>query len=179
MKWPLLLPKILGKQVTVFTRTMWPAFAPGPLAILLLLQFFPGYAGPARSGDNQLIVPVTTLYPNQTITRSHLRRVTASAYHGAAEKFVADYKAIVGKVARVTLLAGRPVAVSDVRSAYEFKQGARIPIIFRTPGIEIVAWGIALGAGAVGDYISVRNIKSGTTVTGRITGGGAVSVSRR
>jgi flagella basal body P-ring formation protein FlgA len=84
---------------------------------------------------------------------------------------------LVGKMARRTLLPGRPVLAAAVNNARAVTNGAEVRLVYIDDGLTIVASASALQDGAVGDMIKVRNVDSGLTVSGTIQPDGSVRVS--
>ena len=86
-------------------------------------------------------------------------------------------EAVIGKIARRTLLPGQPIATIAVDNPRIVTIGAQLKIIFSEPGMQIVAYGIAQQAGGIGDVIRVRNQDSGLFVSGRAQADGSIHVS--
>ena len=49
-------------------------------------------------------------------------------------------------------------------------------MIFEDGGLNITAYGAALQPGVAGDFVSVRNVESGVTVSGTVAPDGSVHV---
>lgn len=116
-----------------------------------------------------VIYPLATITPDMLTTASLSPPVLSSSYYMVRQD-------IVGKMAKQTLLPGRPIPIVALMTPRLFPQGARIHIIFEADGISASALGIALDAGSEGDIIRVRNSDSNLIVTGRVEGDGAVHV---
>lgn len=130
----------------------------------------------ARAAGVQVPVPRITIYPGQVIEEGMLiDRVFRSS---TADEMLAatSSDALVGKVARQTLLPGRPIAPNAIREQYLVNQGKSAQIVFRDGALTITASGLALQSGGKGDVISVRNIDSGRTVRGTVEADGSVNV---
>jgi flagella basal body P-ring formation protein FlgA len=136
-------------------------------------------AEPSIAGDGHLYpVPAVTIYPGDTIKESWLTEREISAESLAVRGAVLDSRqAIIGKMARRTLLPGMPIFANSVTDPRAVTNGARVKIIFEEGGLSIVTYGSALQAGGVGDVVSVRNLDSGLTVSGTIQPDGSVRVS--
>ncbi len=118
--------------------------------------------------------PANTIYPGEIIRADMLR---ATAYPGGVSaNVVLSQHEIVGKVARRTLLAGRPIVAEALSEPQALSNGALVQIVFHDSGVTIVAPGQALHAGSVGDAVRVRNVDSGVVVTGVIMRDGTVRV---
>jgi flagella basal body P-ring formation protein FlgA len=130
----------------------------------------------ARAAGVNVPVPRITIYPGQVIEEGMLvDRVFRSST--AAEMAAATSSSeLFGKVARQTLLPGRPIATNAIREQYVVSQGKSAQIVFRDGALTITASGLALQSGGTGDVISVRNIDSGRTVRGTVEADGSVNV---
>ncbi len=113
-------------------------------------------------------VPRVTIYPGDAIRPDHLvdRLFDAAmpglgAVHGAREE-------LVGKVARRTLLPGRPIPINALRNPYLVVQGRPVLVVFEAGGLVITGYAVALQSGGQGDVISLRNIDSGAVIKGTV-----------
>lgn len=130
---------------------------------------------PARAQET-FPVPRATIYPGDTITESML---DYRAYDGAKDSgtlYVRARDAVVGKVARRTLLPGQPIPSIAIDNPRIIGVGAQVKIVFVEGGLQIVTYGIAQQAGAIGDIIRVRNQDSGLFISGRVLGDGSIRV---
>lgn len=82
----------------------------------------------------------------------------------------------VGKEARVTIYAGRPVKATDIGSPALIDRNQIVSLSYQTGGLAIVTEGRALARGGAGDVIRVMNLASRSTVSGRVTPDGTVQV---
>jgi len=122
-----------------------------------------------------LPVPVAVIYPGEVIRESML---VERAFGAGAGGSVAETKsALVGKVARRTLLPDQPIPPIAVDAPKVVSINAPVKIVFDEGGMVIIAYGSALQPGAVGDLIRVRNQDSGLVVTGRVQADGSIRVS--
>jgi len=83
---------------------------------------------------------------------------------------------IVGKVARRTLVAGRPIPRNALQTSEVIPEGSRVTLVFGASGFTIKGVGKAIEGGSVGDTISVQNIDSGQLVRGVVQKDGTVDV---
>lgn len=83
---------------------------------------------------------------------------------------------VAGKIARRTLLPGQLIPVNAVKSQDAVKQGRPVTLVFEADGLMITAVGVALQSGGPGDYISVQNSDSGSTIKGFVAPDGTVKV---
>jgi flagella basal body P-ring formation protein FlgA len=130
----------------------------------------------AHAGQVLLPVPRVTIYPGQVIEQGML--VERAFRSGSAEQAVATPSSdgLIGKVARQTLLPGRPVSQAALRQPHAITQGQSALIIFQSGALTITGNAIALQSGATGDVVSVRNVDSGRIIKGTIGSDGAVHV---
>ena len=157
--------------------TKWFSAGPGLLVWVLagICLVVPGKAG-ADIIRMPLLVPVITIYPGDSIKGDilsekvfRLRRETVGSYARQAN-------AIVGKVARRTLVAGRPIPLNAVEVQALIDEGSRVRIIFRSGGLTINGLGKAVEAGRAGDMIRVQNVDTGAIIHGTVSPDGTVFV---
>jgi flagella basal body P-ring formation protein FlgA len=117
-----------------------------------------------------------TVYPGDAISDSMLDERAFAFPPGSESHYARPRAAVIGKVARRTLLPGQPIPVVALDNPRIVSLGAQIRIVFMEDGMQIVAFGIAQQSGGVGDLIRVRNQDSGLFVTGRIQADGSVRV---
>lgn len=148
------------------------------LAVVCLVGLPISGAG-AEVVRRQMPVPTLTIYPGDTITASvvtekrfRLRRKTIGSY-------VMRRTDLEGKVARRTLMAGRPIPRNAVRESNAVVEGSQVTLIYTAQGLVITGLGKAIQSGAVGEFISVQNVDSGRVVRGRVREDGAVDVGGR
>jgi flagella basal body P-ring formation protein FlgA len=143
------------------------------LAALFLSQV-PAMA--AGSGSLELPVPKVTIYPGDVVAEDLIvqRAFIASTVTRAA--VFEDRQALVGKVARKTLVPGQPIPVNAIRDAYAVTQGQAAMVIFQSGGLTITGQAIPLQSGVAGDVISLRNVDSGAIIKGVVEAGGTVRV---
>lgn len=94
------------------------------------------------------------------------------------EGALSDPASVVGREARVTIYAGRPIRAGDLRAPALIERNDIVRLRYRRGGLVIEADGRALGRGAAGDRISVMNLTSRTTLSGLVRKNGYVEVTR-
>lgn len=144
------------------------------LGVMLLALLPPAIAAPAR--EIVLPVPRVTIYPGNVITEAMLVDRTFRGPTYDAQGIAATRAALVGKVARSTLLPNVPIASGGVREPFAVQQGQPAVVIFRSGALIISATAVPLQAGSAGDVISLRNTDSGTTIRGVVQEDGTVRV---
>lgn len=148
-------------------------FAPlvaGVLAIILAVG-----ALPVHAANQELPVPKVTIYPGDLIKEEAL---TTQLFGPGADRLpiIRSRAELVGKVARRTLVPGKPIPANAIRTADAIQQGKSVKIVFQADGLTITGLGVALQSGAVGDLVTVRNVDSGATIRGTVQANGSVKV---
>jgi len=82
----------------------------------------------------------------------------------------------LGKEARVTLYAGRPIRPGDIGPPAIVERNQIVPMAYTVGALAILTEGRALARAGVGDTIRVMNLSSRSTVTGRVGPDGTVFV---
>jgi flagellar basal body P-ring formation protein FlgA len=131
-------------------------------------------AGPAPAANLDLPVPRVTIYPGDTISSDQITDRAFLAHTVNRSSVFDDRQALVGKVARRTLLPGVPVQVNAIRDPYLVNQGKSSLVVFANGGLTITTQAIALQNGVVGDVITLRNPESGTIIQGTVERDGTV-----
>ena len=126
---------------------------------------------------NLLPVPTVIIYPGDVIKDNSLVDRDFSADFPTSKLAAIDNRAaLVGKVARRTLMPGFPIPASAVGDPKAVANGAKVRLLYEDGALAITAYGTALQAGSVGEIISVRNLGSGLTVSGTVQADGSVRV---
>lgn len=86
-----------------------------------------------------------------------------------------DPAEVIGREARVTLYAGRPLRAADLGAPALVDRNQSVLLVFRRDGLSMLAEGRALARGGVGDTIRVMNLQSRSTITGVVQGDGSVA----
>jgi len=169
---------VMAQSVRPVIRALRDRLAPGSgvrcfVCAAVAAVLFPLVA--AHAGENVLPVPRVTIYPGDTLVDAMLtdQIFRGRDYEGPG---YARREELVGKVARQTLLPGRPVAAPAVREPFAVKQGQPAVVYFKSGGLIISATAVPLQAGAAGELISLRNTDSGTTIRGIVQPDGTVRV---
>jgi flagella basal body P-ring formation protein FlgA len=82
----------------------------------------------------------------------------------------------VGMQMRRPVHVGQPLKTSDLAKPDLVQRDQTITLVYQTAGIYLTTRGKALESGSEGDVVSVINLQSKRTVTGRVSGRGQVSV---
>ena len=140
----------------------------------LALSLLGAMAEPACSADLALPVPRTTIYPGDVIVEDMLVERAFIAHTVARGTVHAARTALIGKVARRTLLALQPIAVNSIREPYLVNQGKPVLVVYETRGLTITGQATALENGSVGEDVSLRNTDSGLLIRGTVAPDGSV-----
>ncbi len=119
-----------------------------------------------------------TIYPGDMISDTMLEERAYAFPTGSEAHYARPREAVIGKVARRTLLPGQPIPVMALDNPRIISVGAQIRIIYLEGGLQIVAYGVAQQSGGVGDLIRVRNLDSGLFVVGRVQSDGSIRVDQ-
>jgi flagella basal body P-ring formation protein FlgA len=142
---------------------------PPVLALLGAALFW----APAFAEVRGLPVPTQVIYPGDRITEALLTDST-EASSGGMVNVLWDHADLVGKVARRTLLPGRPIPSIAVEEPRAVSTGTQVQLIYSQDGISIVTSGQALQNGFIGQSVQVRNLDSGIVISGTVVSDGSV-----
>ncbi|MCX8996104.1 flagellar basal body P-ring formation chaperone FlgA [Rhizobiaceae bacterium BDR2-2] len=135
-------------------------------------------AGPAAADTGYAIVPVTTIYPGETITESRVKAVEVTNPN-LAPGYASSIEQVIGMVSRRTLVAGRTIQVGTLREPFTVQRGTPVRLVARVGNLTISASGTPLADAMTGDVIRVRNLDSGVTVNGTVMADGTVEVMKK
>ena len=152
-------------------RHRWRFQATG-IAIALAMTLIG--AGPALAANVDLPVPRVTIYPGDTISADQITDRAFLAHTVNRASVFDDRQALVGKVARRTLLPGQPVQVNAIRDAYLVNQGKSSLVVFQNAGLTITTQAVALDNGVAGEVVKLRNPDSGVVIQGTVERDGTV-----
>ena len=138
------------------------------------LLWLAAVAGPVEANDLALPVPRATIYPGEVIVEDNLVERAFIARTVARATVFEGRDALLGKVARRTLLALQPIAINSVREPYLVNQGKAVLVVYETRGLTITSQATALENGSVGDEVSLRNNDSGLLIRGAVAADGTV-----
>lgn len=121
-------------------------------------------------------VPSTTVYPGQIVSDVSLVEKKFYISPPAARQYVLSPEQVTGKVARKTLVSGKPILMSALSEPSLVQRGVPATLMFTSGTLTITAVGTPLESGAVGDFIKVRNTDSGIIVSGTVLANGRIQV---
>ena len=131
-------------------------------------------AGSVLAANLDLPVPRVTIYPGDTISADQITDRAFLAHTVNRASVFDDRQALVGKVARRTLLPGQPVQVNAIRDAYLVNQGKTSLVVFQNAGLTITTQAVALDNGVAGEVVKLRNPDSGVVIQGTVERDGTV-----
>lgn len=131
---------------------------------------------PAVAVAGEITTPVArvAIYPGDTITSAMIEERRIPAAPEPREPLYASRDALIGKVARRTLLPGQSIPRHAVREPDLVRAGRPVTLQFQAGGLLISGRGTALQAGVAGDVISAQNQDSGAIVRGTVQADGTL-----
>jgi len=154
--------------------TRFPAARRRALAGLLWLAAIA--APPASAQEVMLPVPVITLYPGDVVTDSNIVDRAFRSGTRATQISIESRMAIIGKVARRTLLPGQPIPTNAVDDPKLVRRGVPTQVVFRDADLVITGVVEPLQSAAVNETVKARNPDSGLTVVGVVQADGTIRV---
>ena len=119
-------------------------------------------------------MPRSMVYPGDVIADETLMARAFIAHTVARATIYETRDAVVGKVAKRTLLPGQPIPIGAVRDPYIVTQGKTAMVVYELEGLTITANALALQNGGLGDVITLRNLDSGTIIRGTVAPDGSI-----
>ena len=112
------------------------------LAITAGLLLF-AVTGASAAERIAFVVPSATVYPGQIVSDTALLEKQFFISAPAASQYVLSQDQATGKVARKTLLPGKPILVSALGEPSLVKRGVPAPLVFTSGTLVITAMGDA------------------------------------
>lgn len=149
-----------------------PADAPAPAAPPVARPTAPAPAPVPES--RQVVVAGQNLSPGQLLQPEMLKLAPLEA-EKVNRGHLLETSGLEGYEVLRAIRAGDPVRTSDIRPATLVKKGELVSMVIGTPGsFQITVKLEAMQDGRLGEQIKMRNPESGRTLTGIVTGKGAV-----
>ena len=126
-----------------------------------------------------LPVPAATIYPGDHISEEMLTEKQFYVQAGRPHSFVEDAAPVIGKVARRTLVAGKPIPNNAFAEPNLLSRGVATEARFVAGGLTISALVVPLQNGALGGVVQARNVDSGQVISGIVQADGTLLVSGR
>ncbi|MGA3402732.1 MAG: flagellar basal body P-ring formation chaperone FlgA [Acetobacteraceae bacterium] len=103
------------------------------------------------------------------LARVHVAMVHSEVLHVASDA--------IGLQLRHPIAAGQPFAVADVMRPSLVQRGSNVQMQLQSPGLSVLAQGVAMESGATGERIRVLNPSSHAVVAAEVIGPGRVRVT--
>ena len=116
-----------------------------------------------------VVVATSPIRQGESILPSQLS-IKKSPVTPSDTAFFTSTRQLTGRVAALPIRTGAIITPRATKAPLAVKRGDGVRITYRKNGLVVTATGIASKGGAVGDTISVKNIRSKTRLTCRITG---------
>lgn len=126
-----------------------------------------------------LPVPAATIYPGDHISEEMLTEKQFYVQAGRPHSFVEDAAPVIGKVARRTLIAGKPIPNNAFAEPNLLTRGIATEARFVSGGLTISALVVPLQNGALGGVVQARNVDSGQVISGVVQADGTLLVGGR
>ncbi|YBV96594.1 flagellar basal body P-ring formation protein FlgA [Phyllobacteriaceae bacterium JZ32] len=133
-------------------------------------------ASAAHADRIAFVVPSAVIYPGQVVGDTALLEKTFTIRPEAAQQYALSPDQVAGKIARRTLLPGKPILINALSEPSLVQRGVPAPLVYTAGGLTITAMGTPLQAGSAGDFIKVRNVDSGLIVSGTVMADGRIRV---
>ena len=134
------------------------------------------FALPAHADRISFVVPSAVIYPGQIVGDTALLEKQFSIRADAAGQYALTPDQVTGKIARRTLLPGKPILIGALGEPSLVKRGVPAPLVYTAGGLTISAMGTPLEAGSAGDFVKARNMDSGLVVSGTVLVDGKIQV---
>ena len=134
-----------------------------------------GAQASATSEGGFAVVPTAIIYPGETVNAARLQEVAVTNPNLRGD-YARQIGEVVGLISTRTLLPGRTISVSSLREPYAVTRGSNVRLTFSIGNLTISAAGTPMVDAAVGDVIRVRNLDSGTIVSGTVMADGTIQV---
>lgn len=124
-----------------------------------------------------IMVPVASNYIKigDTVQKSDI--ITKKVRLDKMQKgYATEFKEVVGMQAKKYIAAGNMFKINDISMPPVLKNNDPVNIVYSSGAINLKTTGVALGAGAVGDMIKVKNVNSGAVLLGQIINKNTVRV---
>jgi flagella basal body P-ring formation protein FlgA len=121
-------------------------------------------------------VPTITIYPGDVIGNDMLADQSFPAGTRANAAILGERNLIVGKIARRTLVPGKPITANAIAEPDLVKRGTIIRAYLSEGGLSITTLVLPLQSGALGAIIQCRNVDSGRVITGTVQADGSIRI---
>ncbi len=145
------------------------------LAHIVLLLAFGAQLRQSAAAETAIIpVPKNIIYAGQVISRELLMSRRVRVKYLKRVSVVTNQVAVIGKVARTTLMPNQPIFTNRVSEPDVIKINELAIMEFTTGLLKITAEVIPLNSAKKGEFVRARNAHSGTIVSGTAIGPGII-----
>jgi flagella basal body P-ring formation protein FlgA len=141
------------------------------VAALLFIQLTP-----ATAGMQTLFVPTAMIAKGEIVSESGLREKAYFISDTQRQSWVSSIDQAIGKEARRTLVAGKPIPITALKLPDAVKRGKPARAIYRTEGLEITTVLTPLEDAPEGASIRARNADTGIIVEAMVQANGELLV---
>jgi len=122
-------------------------------------------------------VPVTVrpIGAGETIAANDIEWIEVNAEKIARDTLIAASD-VVGMTPRRGLRPGAPIRATEVEAPELVAKNSLVMIVVEQPGMRLTAQGKALEAGAMGDVVRIKNMRSDTVIEAQVSGAGQAVV---
>lgn len=108
----------------------------------------------------------------------HANNITWVELTGSRVKYdtVLTVDKLVGKAPKRTLVAGKPIRERLLVMPTVIHKNDRVRMVYQTPHVKIMAFGVAMDEGGQGAYIPVKNLSSDRVVNAMVEGKNQVAI---
>jgi flagella basal body P-ring formation protein FlgA len=146
------------------------------IAALIITAAFSSATRAEEIAFDTLPVPTITIYPGDVIGDQMLADATFPAGTSANTAILVARPMIVGKVAKRTLLPGKPVAANAVAEPDLVRRGSIVRAFLEEGGLSMATLVLPLQSGALGAIIQCRNVDSGRVIMGMVQADGSIRI---
>ena len=130
---------------------------------------------PAAAGETFTIpVPRNVIYAGQTIGADLIGERKVPVGYLERVSVMTERAAVIGKIARTTLMPNRPISTNHVRVPDVVKVNQPAMLIYRTGRLTITAEVMPLNSAKTGERVRVRNTRTGVIVSGTARADGTI-----
>jgi flagella basal body P-ring formation protein FlgA len=131
---------------------------------------------PARVSLIEDVLVARTYLPRGALLTTDQFEIAAREVSGAPQGYLTDGEAAVGMILKSPIQPGALISPAALKKPTLIRRGDQVDIVSRTGLLEVRMKGSALGDGAEGDRIRVRNSNSRRVVEGVVNEAGLVVV---
>lgn len=123
----------------------------------------------------EILVPTRTIAAGERLARNLMEPLLVVESRLRSDTLTEPMN-LLDMEARRRLLAGRPVRQGDVQAPQLVRRGEAVEVVYRAPGLELVATARALEDGGRGSLVTIVTLDTGKRLTGIVSNPGEVVV---